>query len=116
MGGRSKVSAFGNSGIRDSEDTRGRNKSGHAISGLRHSAAFFRHHGAMCLPIVPPVPPVVQMRFLITVPRCSSCPPNRKGPTCSGHPRLRPSRFKAWMPGTSPGTGLVELNKAWRLR
>src|SRR5438874_8170227 len=41
----------------------GRNKSGHAISRMRLSEAFCPSQRAMCLPIVPPVPPVVQWRF-----------------------------------------------------
>ena len=40
-----------------------RNKSGHAISRVRLSEAFCPSQRAMCLPIVPPVPPVVQWRF-----------------------------------------------------
>ena len=43
----------------------GRNKSGQAILDLRLSEAVCPSPRDMCLPIVPPVPPLVQWRFSV---------------------------------------------------
>jgi len=47
------------------KDVGGRNKSGHPISEPRLYAGILRQHGTMCLPIMPPVPPGAQWRFLV---------------------------------------------------